>query len=110
MYVFNLLPRTMKNIRHLMKILITLVTTRPIMAQSLNVKKTQLIERLHSLSSGVSPELAYNQSSEDIYESGKELWFKVYLLDAQYLIHSKLIKTLYTQLLKETTRKIVWHE
>jgi hypothetical protein len=89
---------------------ITIVTFFPVYAQSYNPQQIELAERLNSLAKNAPPELAYIQTSKDIYETGEDLWFKVYLLDAQYLIPSLLSKTLYLQLLNESTRKAVWQE
>jgi hypothetical protein len=89
---------------------LTIVLLLPVRAQSYNTQQIELAERLHSLASNTPPELAYIQTSKDIYETGENLWFKVYLLDAQYLVPSLLSKTLYLQLLNENTRKIVWEE
>jgi hypothetical protein len=82
----------------------------PVLTQSYNPQQIELAERLHSLSKNAPPELAYIQTSKDIYETGEDLWFKVYLLDAQYLIPSLLSKTLYLQLSNEPTKKAVWQE
>ena len=79
-------------------------------AQSYNNQQIELAEQLHSLSKKASPELAYIQTNKDIYETGEDLWFKVYLLDSQYLIPSLLSKTLYLQLLDESTKTAVWQE
>jgi len=62
------------------------------------------------LSENAPGEVAYIQVSKDIYETGEDLWFKVYLLDSKYLMPSLLSKTLYLQLLNSTTRKAVWEE
>lgn len=78
--------------------------------QSYNNQQIELAEQLHSLSKNAPPELAYIQTSKDIYETGEDLWFKVYLLDSQYLIPSLLSKTLYLQLLDESTKTAVWQE
>ena len=55
-------------------------------------------------------ESAYIQTSKDIYETGEDLWFKVYLLNSSTFRPSELSKTLYLQLVKEDTKKIVWQE
>jgi hypothetical protein len=89
---------------------VTIVAFLPIHAQSYSPQQIELAERLHSLAKNAPPELAYIQTSKDIYETGEDLWFKVYLLDAQYLIPSLLSKTLYLQLLNESTKKEVWQE
>lgn len=82
----------------------------PLIAQSYNARQIELAERLQSLAKNAPPELTYIQTSKDIYEKGEDLWFKVYLLDAQYLTPSKLSKTLYLQLLNENTLNPFWQE
>jgi hypothetical protein len=89
---------------------ITIVTFLPVYAQSYSPQQIELAERLHSLAKNAPPEMAYIQTNKDIYETGEDLWFKVYLLDAQYLIPSLLSKTLYLQLLNEKDKKAVWQE
>jgi hypothetical protein len=91
-------------------IYLTIVLFLPIRAQSYNAQQIELAEQLHSLANNAPPELAYIQTSKDIYETGEDLWFKVYLLDAQYLIPSTLSKTLYLQLLNENNKQAVWQE
>jgi hypothetical protein len=65
---------------------------------------------LISLSKNAPPEMAYIQSDKDIYETGEDLWFKVYLLDAKFLTPSELSRSLYMQLLNENDKKVVWQE
>ncbi|MDP3644884.1 MAG: hypothetical protein Q8S54_17085 [Bacteroidota bacterium] len=78
-------------------------------AQTIIEKPTKLAEQFHVLSENAPAEIAYIQTSKDIYET-EDLWFKVYLLDSKYLMPSLLSKTLYLQLLNSTTRKAVWDE
>jgi hypothetical protein len=82
----------------------------PLQAQTYNPQQIKLAERLDSLANNIAPEIAYIQTSKDIYEIGEDLWFKVYLLDAHLLVPSLLSKTLYLQLLNESTKKAVWEE
>jgi hypothetical protein len=82
----------------------------PAGAQSYAPQQIELAEQLHSFSKNAPRELVYVQTSKDIYETGEDLWFKVYLLDAQYLIPSDLSRTLYLQLLNEASKKTVWQE
>lgn len=100
----------MIRIKRFLSIFLIIVLFIPVRAQSYSNQQIVLAERLHSLAKNASPELAYIQTSKDIYETGEDLWFKVYLLDAQYLIPSLLSKTLYLQLLNETSKKAVWQE
>lgn len=82
----------------------------PASSQSYTDKQSKLTEQLLSLSNNAPPELAYIQTSKDIYETGEDLWFKVYLLNAQFLIPSDLSKTLYIQMLNEKSKLVVWQE
>ena len=84
--------------------------TLQLLAQPFNDKQLELAERLHSVAKNMPPELPYIQTNKDIYETGEDLWFKVYMLDAQYLIPSKMSRTLYLQLINEKSRKAVWQE
>src|SRR5664279_2562062 len=79
-------------------------------AQSYSPQQIELAERLQTLAKKSAHEIAYIQTSKDIYETGEDLWFKVYLLDAQYLVPSNLSKTLYLQLKNEDTKKVVCEE
>lgn len=51
----------------------------------------------------------YLQTSKDIYESGEDLWFKVYHLDAYSLGRSTASQTLYLEMVNERD-SIVWQE
>lgn len=59
--------------------------------------------------SGYPSELVYLQTSKDIYETGEDLWFKIYQLDAQSLALSDQSKTLYLQMVNDKD-SVVWHE
>jgi hypothetical protein len=100
----------MKKFKRISLILLNTLLFLPVHSQSLNNRQNELALKLHSLAKNAPPELAYIQTSKDIYETGEDLWFKVYLLDAQYLTPSGLSETLYLQLLNESTKKAVWQE
>ena len=72
--------------------------------------KDEIALRSEAVSVNAPKEIAYIQTSKDIYETGEDLWFKVYLLNSQTLVPSLLSKTLYLQLLNESTKKAVWEE
>jgi hypothetical protein len=91
-------------------IIILFILFLPVRAQSYSTQQIELTERLYSLARNAPPELAYIQTSKDIYETGEDLWFKVYLLDAQYLNPSDLSKTLYLRLINDSSKKSVWQE
>ena len=75
-------------------------------AQTIIEKPTKLAEQFHVLSENAPAEIAYIQTSKDIYET-EDLWFKVYLLDSKYLMPSLLSKTLYLQLLNSNQCRLV---
>lgn len=54
-------------------------------------------------------ELLYFQTSKDIYETGEDLWFKAYQLDAQSFGLSDKSKTLYLQMINSKD-SVVWQE
>lgn len=54
-------------------------------------------------------EQLYLQTSKDIYESGEDLWFKVYHLDAYSFGRSIVSQTLYLEMLNNQD-SIVWQE
>ena len=56
-----------------------------------------------------SRELVYLQTDKGIYETGEDLWFKTYVMDAQSLALSDRSKTLFVEML-DTNDSIVWQE
>jgi hypothetical protein len=86
------------------------VIYNPVYSQSYTPKQIVLADRIESAALNAPEELAYIQTSKDIYETGEDLWFKVYLLDNQTLIPSLRSKTLYLQLLEKTNKKPAWEE
>ncbi|TGV03443.1 hypothetical protein EM932_07155 [Flavivirga rizhaonensis] len=81
----------------------------PVLSQDKNVMDN-LAERLH-LQTTNKPKLSvYLQTSKGIYETGEDLWFKGYVLDAQRLLPSALDKTLYVQLEREDNNQVVLQE
>lgn len=54
-------------------------------------------------------ELLYLQTDKGIYETGEDLWFKTYTLDAQSLALSDRSKTLFVEMLNAKD-SIVWQE
>jgi hypothetical protein len=87
-------------------LLLTGIST--LFSQTLNPVAEKLAEQMNELAKNNAPELIYIQPSKGIYETCEDLWFKAYLLDAQYFTPSLLSKTLYIQLINESTRKSVW--
>jgi len=98
------------NKNHFLLLILIIVAYSPLQAQTYSPQQIELAERLHSLSVNAPPEIAYIQTSKDIYETGEDLWFKVYLLNSKTLIPSLLSKTLYLQLVNEENKKAVWQE
>ena len=56
-----------------------------------------------------SRELLYLQTDKGIYETGEDLWFKTYVMDAQSLALSDRSKTLFVEMLNAKD-SIVWQE
>ena len=56
-----------------------------------------------------SRELVYLQTDKGIYETGEDLWFKTYVMDAQSLALSERSKTLFVEMLNAQD-SIVWQE
>ena len=96
--------------KHFLFLILLFVLHFSLSTQSYSPQQIEIAERLHSLSNNAAPEIAYIQTSNDIYETGEDLWFKVYLLNSQTLIPSLLSKTLYLQLVNEENKKVAWQE
>jgi len=79
-------------------------------SQSPNPVYEKLVVQMKDLAKNNAPELVYIQPSKGIYETSEDLWFKAYLLNAQYFTPSLLSKTLYLQLINEASRRVVWQE
>jgi len=79
-------------------------------SQSPNPIPEKLAEQMKTYAKNNAPELVYIQPSKGIYETSEDLWFKAYLLNAQYFTPSLLSKTLYLQLINEASRRVVWQE
>jgi hypothetical protein len=100
----------MKIIEHTLLLFAAFTLFTTVEAQTYSPQQIEIAERLHTLAQKAAPEIAYIQTSKDIFETGEDLWFKVYLLNAQSLLPSLLSETLYLQLLNEESKKVVWQE
>jgi len=100
----------MKNIERFVLSFVTFTLFTTVQAQTSSPQQVQLADRIESVAGNSPPEIAYIQTSKDIYETGEDLWFKVYLLDAQTLVPSLRSKTLYLQLLNENDKGPIWQE
>ncbi|MVT10294.1 hypothetical protein [Chitinophaga tropicalis] len=69
-----------------------------------------LAERLHALSDREPQTNVYLNTDRGIYESGEDLWFKGYVLDARSFMLSLADKTLYVKLQKIDNDSTVWEE
>ncbi|EOR95315.1 hypothetical protein ADIARSV_1510 [Arcticibacter svalbardensis MN12-7] len=69
-----------------------------------------LAEQLHTKAKKIPLENVYLQTSKGIYESGEDLWFRAYILDAQSFIPAVKSQTLYLQLINENNKKPIWQE
>lgn len=58
---------------------------------------------------GLPSELIYLQTSKGIYETGEDLWFKAYQLNAQSFVMSGQSRTLYLQMINSKD-SVVWQE
>ena len=79
-------------------------------AQNPDFGINKLAEEFNSLIENDSSDLVYLQTSKGIYETQEDVWFKGYVLDAQYFTPSQKSKILYVQLIKDVTNKPVWEE
>lgn len=68
-----------------------------------------VVSRFRKQSSAKPSELIYIQTSKGIYETGEDLWFKAYQLDAQTFGLSGKSKTLYLQMIN-LKDSVVWQE
>nr|MBP6759921.1 hypothetical protein [Flavobacterium sp.] len=69
-----------------------------------------LTKQLQSLPQNNVSDLVYLQTSKTIYETEEDLWFKGYVLDAQYFYPSASSKTLFVQLIEDKTDQVVWEK
>ena len=68
-----------------------------------------LVNHIESSFSSHPSESIYFQTSKDIYETGEDLWFKAYQLDAQTFGLSDKSKTLYLQMINPKD-SVIWQE
>lgn len=68
-----------------------------------------IVNQMERCFSSCPSELIYLQTSKGIYETGEDLWFKAYQLDAQTFGLSDKSKTLYLQMINPKD-SIVWQE
>jgi hypothetical protein len=68
------------------------------------------VTQFESLASNQPAEMIYLQTGKGIYETGEDLWFKAYLLDAQTHYLSGRSQTLYLQMVSESNGQAVWQE
>lgn len=66
--------------------------------------------QLDSLNENRAQQLVYLQLSKGIYETGEDLWFKGYILNARYNVPSNKDTTLYVQLRHASSHKLVLQE
>ncbi len=104
----------MNNLRKLIfqysLILVILTSTLPAISQQNQIIMDQLAGRLNAHTDSLLQASVYLRTSKDIYESMEDLWFKAYLLDAQFIIPFDLDKTLYVTLVNKDTDSVVWEE
>jgi hypothetical protein len=69
-----------------------------------------LTARISALAAARPSEMVYLQTSKGTYETGEDLWFKAYVLDAQTFALSGRSQTLYLQMIGEMDGHVVWQE
>ena len=79
-------------------------------AQNSTTVTDPLVEQLQRLPKNIVSDLVYLQTSKTIYETEEDLWFKGYVLDAQYFYPSGRSKTLFMQLMEDKTGQVVWEK
>jgi hypothetical protein len=95
---------------HFLFLILIIFVFPTLQAQTYSPQQIKLAEKFDSLANNAPRESAYIQTSKDIYETGEDIWFKVYLLNSSTLKPSELSKTLYMQVVNEDTKKIIWQE
>lgn len=79
-------------------------------AQIDDINTQLLVNKFQDLSTNQNFDAIYLQTSKGAYETEEDLWFKGYVLDAQYLTPSLKSKTLFIQLIEDMTNQPVWEE
>lgn len=102
--------KSTRRVKFFLSLTISFLLALPCFPQPGALVMEKLANRLNALTQKSPAELAYIQTSKGIYETGEDLWFKVYLLDAHYFVPSALSRTLYLQMVKENTNRVVWQE
>lgn len=82
----------------------------PLYAQDNNFVADLLAQQLQNSAKNQSLDLVYLQTSKSIYETEEDVWFKGYVLDAQYFYPSIRSKTLYVQLIADKSDQVVWEK
>lgn len=82
----------------------------PAFAQQHKANMDKLAGRLHRYTDSTTRSAVYLSTSKGIYETGEDMWFKAYSLDAQQYSLYPSDKTLYVQLIKEDNDSIAWKE
>lgn len=98
----------MRNARSLL--LYCFVISAPAFAQQHKSTMDKLASQLQHYTDSTIRTNIYISTSKGVYESGEDLWFKAYSLDAQQHTLYLPDKTLYVQLVKEENDSIVWKE
>ena len=90
-----------------LKLLIILFFVQGSFAQS---PALEIAKRIDLQATKAAKLQVYLQTSKGVYETGEDLWFKGYVMDAQYLTPSALDTTLYIQLFEEKSMKTIAQE
>ncbi len=97
------------SIRQIIVLFLIFIISPSSFSQNINQQNKEIKDKLSS-SFQNKTEIIYLQTNKGIYETGEDLWFKAYILDAQYFFPSDYSKTLYLQLINEKNRQICWQE
>jgi len=96
--------------KHFIFLLIFILFWLPTFSQTGNPATGKLLGQFRSLAQNSPSELAYIQTSKGIYEVGEDMWFKVYLLNAQLFSPSASSKTLYLEVINQKSNQAFWQE
>jgi len=91
-------------------VMLFLLLTYTSFAQNTDSGINKLAEQFNSLPKKQASDLVYLQTSKGIYETQEDVWFKAYVLDAQYFTPSAKSKILFVQLINNVSNKPVWEE